>query len=350
MNFNLENLIRDNIKKMTAYSSARDEFNGPASVFLDANENSYGSPLSENYHRYPDPMQWKVKEKLSELKGIPLQNIFLGNGSDEAIDLLFRIFCEPAKDNVIICPPTYGMYKVCAELNDIETKEVNLTTEFQLDLVAIEKAINSFTKIIFICSPNNPSGNTIRRNDIETVLTNFSGIVVIDEAYIDYSENKSFINNLSAYANLVVLQTLSKAWGLAGLRLGMAFSSPFIIELLNKIKYPYNINTSSQLLILEALQNKNWVTEQCNKILFQKEFLRMELLKLPIVENVYPSDTNFLLVKMKQARNIYEFLISREIIVRDRSKFILCENCLRITIGTEYENKILIEELKSYKQ
>ena len=345
MEFNLDNLVRDNIKKMTAYSSARHEFTGNASIYLDANENSFGSPLPDDFNRYPDPMQTQVKEKLSKIKGVPPQNIFLGNGSDEAIDLLYRIFCEPGRDNVIIFPPTYGMYEVCAEINNVKVKKVNLTKEYQLDIEGIENAIDPFTKLIFICSPNNPTGNSINHTAIEIILNNFNGIVVIDEAYINYSKQRSFIAELTDYPNLVVMQTLSKAWGLAGLRLGMAFASLPIVELMNKVKYPYNINTATQLLALEALNNIDWVNEHIAATVTEREKLKTELLNLASTETVFLSDANFLLVKMKEARNIYEQLCSKGIIVRDRSKVILCEDCLRITIGTESENKKLIEAL-----
>lgn len=345
MEFNLDSLVRDNIKKMTPYSSARHEFSGKASVFLDANENSFGSPLPDNFNRYPDPLQIKVKEKLSQIKGVPSQNIFLGNGSDEAIDLLYRIFCEPGRDNVIIFPPTYGMYEVCAEMNDVKVKKVNLKKDYQLDIDTVETTIDPSTKLIFICSPNNPTGNSIDRNDIEIILNNFDGIVVIDEAYINYSKQKTFIAELTEYPNLVVMQTLSKAWGLAGLRLGMAFASQPIIELMNKVKYPYNINTATQLLALDALNNIDWVNEHITTTVLEREKLKNELLNLSNTEEVYPSDTNFLLVRMKEARKIYEQLSDKGIIVRDRSKVVLCDDCLRITIGTELENKILIEAL-----
>src|SRR6188768_3576694 len=342
MEFNLDSLVRDNIKKMTAYSSARHEFTGNASIYLDANENSFGSPLPDNFNRYPDPLQMQVKEKLSKIKGVPTQNIFLGNGSDEAIDLLFRIFCTPGRDNSIILPPTYGMYEVCAEMNDVKLKKVNLAKEYQLDIDAIANTIDPFTKLIFICSPNNPTGNSINRADVEIILNNFDGIVVIDEAYINYSKQRSFIAELTEYPNLVIMQTLSKAWGLAGLRLGMAFASQPIIELMNKVKYPYNINTATQLLALEALDNIDWVNEHIAITVIEREFLN-----LSFTENVYPSDANFLLAKMKNARNIYEQLCQKGIIVRDRSKVVLCEDSLRITIGTEEENKKLIEALNN---
>jgi histidinol-phosphate aminotransferase len=349
MEFNLDSLVRDNIKKMTAYSSARHEFTGNASIYLDANENSFGSPLPDNFNRYPDPLQMQVKEKLSKIKGISAQNIFLGNGSDEVIDLLYRIFCDPGRDNSIILPPTYGMYEVCAEMNDVKIKKVNLANDYQLDIDGIANAIDPFTKLIFICSPNNPTGNSIKRADVEIILNNFDGIVVIDEAYINYSKQRSFIAELTEYPNLVVMQTLSKAWGLAGLRLGMAFASQPIIELMNKVKYPYNINTATQLLVLEALDNINWVNEHIASTVIERENLKNDLLNLSFTEEVYPSDANFLLAKMKNARNVYEQLCQKGIIVRDRSKVILCDDCLRITIGTSEENKKLIEELSKLK-
>ncbi|MBK5270787.1 MAG: histidinol-phosphate transaminase [Bacteroidia bacterium] len=349
MEFSLESLVRENIKKMTAYSSARHEFSGAANIFLDANENSFGSPLPSNYNRYPDPLQAAVKEKISQIKGVPSKNIFLGNGSDEAIDLLFRIFCEPGKDNIIIFPPTYGMYEVCAEMNDIEIKKIPLTENFQLDLEAIEKNIDTYTKLIFICSPNNPTGNSINRNDVEVLLNNFEGLVVVDEAYINYAKQKTFIAELTEYPNLVVLQTLSKAWGLAGLRMGMAFAGAPIINYLNKVKYPYNINTASQQLALEALENIVTVNEWTKITVEQREWLNEELLKLSFTKTVYPSDANFILVKMEKAKNIYDYLSAKGIIVRDRSRVILCNDSLRITVGTPEENISLMNVLKSYK-
>lgn len=333
---------------MTPYSSARHEFSGAATIFLDANENSFGSPLPQNYNRYPDPLQLPLKEKISSIKGVPVQNIFLGNGSDEAIDLLFRIFCEPGKDNIIIFPPTYGMYEVCAEINNIEVKKILLTTSFQLDLDAIEASVNENTKLIFVCSPNNPTGNSINRTDIEVLLNNFNGIVVIDEAYINYARQKTFIPELTEYPNLVILQTLSKAWGLAGLRLGMAFAGQPLIDYMNKVKYPYNINSATQQLALEALGNISSVNNWTKRTVDQKEFLQAELLKLSITQTVYPSDANFILVRLKEAKKIYEYLSAKGIIVRDRSKVMLCDDCLRITIGTPEENKQLIEALKQY--
>ena len=263
--FKLDNILRKNIKELVPYSSARDEFKGEASIFLDANENSFGSPLDHSYNRYPDPLQLKVKKRLSEIKGVPVKNIFLGNGSDEAIDILFRAFCNPGVDNVITLPPTYGMYEVSANINDVEVRKIPLQTNYQLNMEAIAEAIDNHTKIIFICSPNNPTGNSIDRQDIETIIANFNGLVVIDEAYINYSIQKTFIQELTEYSNLVVLQTLSKAWGLAGLRIGMAFGSEEIIEIFNKVKPPYNINEASQELAFEALQHvdqvNNWIKE-----------------------------------------------------------------------------------------
>jgi histidinol-phosphate aminotransferase len=348
MEFNLDSLVRENIKKMTPYSSARHEFSGAATVFLDANENAFGSPLPVNYNRYPDPLQLPLKEKISQIKGVPSSNIFLGNGSDEAIDLLFRIFCEPGKDNVIIFPPTYGMYEVCAEINNVTVKKVPLTTDYQLDLEATEAAVDTNTKLIFVCSPNNPTGNSIERSDIEVLLNNFDGLVVIDEAYINYARQKTFITELTEYPNLVILQTLSKAWGLAGLRLGMAFAGQPVIDYMNRVKYPYNINTATQQLALEALSNISSVNNWTKTTVVQKDSLTEALLALTITEKVYPSDANFILVKMTDARRVYEFLSGRGIIVRDRSKIILCDDCLRITIGTPEENNQLLEALKKY--
>ena len=349
MSFDLNNILRENIKNLIPYSSARDEFKGEASVFLDANENSYGSPLDKQYNRYPDPLQWSVKKRLSEIKGVPPQNIFLGNGSDEAIDILFRAFCRPGIDNVITVPPTYGMYEVSANINDVQIKKVPLTPDYQLNLEGIAEAIDENTKLIFICSPNNPTANSIHREDIETVLANFPGLVIIDEAYINYSRQKTFIQELTEYSNLVILQTLSKAWGLAALRIGMAFASEEIIEVFNKVKPPYNINEASQQLALQALNNLEKVNEWIKETIVEREKLVASLLQLPFVVKVFPSDANFILAKTSDAKGIYNFLVERGIIVRDRSKVELCEGSLRITIGTPAENKILIETLTKYQ-
>ena len=347
--FDINNILRENIKNLTPYSSARDEFQGEASVYLDANENAYGSPLDENYNRYPDPLQYNVKKRLSEIKGVPPRNIFLGNGSDEAIDILVRAFCSPGVDNVILVPPTYGMYEVSANINDIHIKKVPLTEEFQLNIEGIAEAIDDHTKLIFVCSPNNPTGNSMNRDDVETLLANFKGIVVVDEAYINFSRQKTFIQELTEYANLVVLQTLSKAWGLAGLRVGMAFASEEIIEVMNKVKPPYNINDASQQLALKALQNIDQVNNWIKETLAQRDKLVLELKHYEFVIDIYPSDANFILVKTTDAKGIYNFLVQRGIIVRDRSKVTLCEGCLRITVGTPGENNILLEALKNYK-
>jgi len=347
--FDINNILRENIKNLTPYSSARDEFQGEASVYLDANENAFGSPLEQNYNRYPDPLQYDVKKRLSEIKGVPPRNIFLGNGSDEAIDILVRAFCNPGVDNVILVPPTYGMYEVSANINDIKIKKVPLTEEFQLNMEGIAEAIDANTKIIFVCSPNNPTGNSMNRDDVETLLANFNGIVVVDEAYINFSRQKTFIQELTEYANLVVLQTLSKAWGLAGLRVGMAFASEEIIEIMNKVKPPYNINDASQQLALKALENIDQVNGWIKETLVQRDKLVLELKDYGFVIDIYPSDANFILVKTTDPRGIYNFLVQQGIIVRDRSKVTLCEGCLRITVGTPEENNILLEALKNYK-
>ena len=348
--FNLQNILRKNIKDLIPYSSARDEFKGEASVFLDANENAYGSPLHTNYNRYPDPLQYEVKKRLSEIKGVPPRNIFLGNGSDEAIDILFRAFCNPGKDNVITVPPTYGMYEVSANINDVELRKINLMPDYQLNMEGIAEAIDENTKLIFICSPNNPTGNSINREDIETILANFNGLVVIDEAYINYSRQKTFIQELTEYSNLVVLQTLSKAWGLAGLRVGMAFASEEIIEVFNKVKPPYNMNEASQELALAALQNVDQVNNWIKETVAEREKLRVNLGQMPSVLTIYPSDANFILVKTDNPKEIYQFFVDRGIIVRDRSKVELCEGSLRITVGTPQENELLMEAFKSFEE
>lgn len=348
MSFDLNNLLRENIKKLVPYSSARDEFKGEARIFLDANENSYGSPLTKWYNRYPDPLQIKVKEKLSEIKGVPVENIFLGNGSDECIDVLQRAFCEPGVDNIIICPPTYGMYEVSANINNITIKKVPLRPNFQLDLAAIESAVDDNTKMIFLCSPNNPTGNSLLREDIEVVLNNYFGLVVIDEAYINFSRFRSFTQELKDYPNLVVMQTLSKAWGLAALRVGMSFASEEIIGIMNKIKPPYNINQASQDLVLQAMEEVDQVNFMIKDIVQQRDNLQATLLGLPVVQKIYPSDANFLLVKVINAKETYDYLLAQGIVVRDRSKVTLCEGCLRITIGTPHENETLVESLRTY--
>ncbi len=348
MNFDLNKITRENIKKLIPYSSARDEYSGTAKVFLDANENSLGSPLTKWYNRYPDPYQHKLKEAISKVKNVPADNIFLGNGSDECIDLMYRCFCEPKNDNVIICPPTYGMYEVSANINDVEVRKCLLLDDFQLDLIHLENTIDENTKLIWICSPNNPTGNSINRSDIEMVLNNFNGILVVDEAYINFSRQRSLLQELNDYPNLVVLQTFSKAWGLAALRLGMAFASQEIVALLNKIKPPYNINQATQEYALKALEEIGQVNDMIKELVAMRAALIKVFNKIPIVEKVYPSDANFILVKIKEAKKVYEFLLSKEIVVRDRSNVKLCEDCLRITIGTERENTLLVDALAEY--
>jgi histidinol-phosphate aminotransferase len=336
-------LVRKNIIDMKPYSSARDEFKGEAEIFLDANENPYPS----GYNRYPDPLQWKVKEKLATLKNVEPEQIFLGNGSDEAIDLIIRAFCEPYKNSILITDPTYGMYAVCAEVNAAPLIKVALTPDFDLDLDKLFSAITNDTSVIFFCSPNNPTGNLLSRDKILTVLERFQGIVAIDEAYIDFTNTESFTKLIPMYPNLIVLQTFSKAWGLAGLRLGMAFSSKEVINVLNKIKYPYNVNIQTQEIALDALLNIAKKEGSVGEIIAQRTELSKELIKLPITEHVYPSDANFLLVKVKDAPGTYGYLMDRKIIVRDRSKVTLCDNCIRITIGTPQENKDLIAALRN---
>ena len=345
----INSLQRENIKNLRPYSTARDEYKGQASVYLDANENSFGSPLPADYNRYPDPLQLDLKDAISKIKGVPIENTFLGNGSDEAIDLLYRAFCEPAKDNVIILPPTYGMYEVSANINNVEVRKINLLPNYQLDLDSIAEAIDANTKMIFICSPNNPTGNSIIRTDIETILTNFNGLVVIDEAYINFAKQRSFIKELTEYPNLVILQTFSKAWGLAALRLGMAFAGRPTIDILNKVKPPYNINQATQDLALAALQNINQVNEWIKLTVEERDKLSTDLLTIPVVKKVYPSDANFILAEVTDATGIYDFLVNQGIIVRDRSKVTLCEGCLRISIGTPAENQTLLTALKNYQ-
>ncbi|WP_295671256.1 histidinol-phosphate transaminase [uncultured Mucilaginibacter sp.] len=345
----LGGLLRENIKRLVPYSSARDEYQGEASVFLDANENAFGSPLEQSYNRYPDPLQIEVKKRLSAIKGVPIRNIFLGNGSDEAIDILYRSFCNPGVDNVILVPPTYGMYQVSANINDVAIRNVPLTADFQLNLEAIAEAIDKHTKMIFVCSPNNPTGNSINRADVETLLANFDGLVIVDEAYINFSRQRSFIQELTEFGNLVVLQTLSKAWGLAGLRVGMAFASEEIIEVMNKVKPPYNVNEASQQLALQALANIEQVNAWIKETLIQRDKLVLGLKDFEFLEDIYPSDANFILVKTTDPKGIYNFLVQQGIIVRDRSKVELCAGCLRITVGTPAENEILLNTLQNYK-
>ncbi len=341
---NINNLLRKNIQNLKPYSSARDEYSGDAMVFLDANEN----PFNEPYNRYPDPLQKELKQKISVLKNISANQIFLGNGSDEPIDLLIRAFCEPSIDNIITINPTYGMYQVAADTNNIEVIKVSLTEDFELDSKLILKAVNPNTKLVFLCSPNNPSGNSLNKEAMLEIIQNFEGIVIVDEAYIDFAPGKSLLPEIEKYPNLVILQTFSKAWGMAGIRLGMAFATLEIIQVLNKIKYPYNINILTQQKAIELLDNKEQVDIWVKKLVEEREKMAKYLAKLHFVTKIYPSDANFLLVTMTDARGIYNYLVENGIIVRDRSKIHLCDNSLRITIGTMDEDIVLLQALKDY--
>ncbi|HHP7241965.1 MAG TPA: histidinol-phosphate transaminase [Cyclobacteriaceae bacterium] len=344
---NIDELARPHLRSLIPYSSARSEYEGPAEIFLDANENALGSVVG-TYNRYPDPYQKKIKKKLSDIKSVLPNQIFIGNGSDEAIDLLIRTFCEPKKDNILIFPPTYGMYKVSAMINEVGVTSQPLTPEFELNTNELRNKSLNDVKLIFICSPNNPSGNRIPTETIKSILDNYNKIVVLDEAYIDFSNDESLIALIRGYNNLVILQTFSKAWGLAGLRMGMAYSNSEIINLLNKIKPPYNLNEPAQKIILEALNQKDRKEDMVKEIHQERTRLLQALQALNITQKVYPSDANFLLVKFNNAKKIFNYLINQSIIVRDRSNVILCENCLRITVGTNYENNKLIKALKRF--
>jgi histidinol-phosphate aminotransferase len=348
--FSISTLIRGNIRTLQPYSSARDEYCGAAAVFLDANENSLGNPLGNEYNRYPDPHQVLLKEAISQQKKIAIESIFLGNGSDECIDILYRCFCNPGKDNVIICPPTYGMYEVSANINDIEVRKVRLLENFQLNLKAVNNQVDASTKMIWICSPNNPTGNSINRKDIKQLLSDFKGLIVIDETYIDFASRPSFISEINNYANLVILQTLSKAWGLAALRLGIAFASAEIIAVLNKVKPPYNISGATQQLALDALRRTIKLHEHIKEMVRLRAILQYKLVKIKAVEQVYLSDANFLLVRVKDANKVYAYLLSKGIVVRNRASIILCGECLRITVGTRQENEILVNALLDYSK
>lgn len=340
----INELLRENIKNMQPYSCARDEFKGEASVYLDANENPYNGP----YNRYPDPLQWKVKEAISKVKNVPVENIFLGNGSDEPIDLLYRAFCEPRRDNVVAIEPTYGMYKVCAAVNDVEYRKVLLSEYFDIEAFKLIDSANLNTKIIWLCSPNNPTGNKLNADEILKVLQWFRGIVVVDEAYIDFSDSQSFSTYIAQYPNLVVLQTLSKAWGNAAIRLGMAFASVEVIEVLNKIKYPYNINILTQEHAKKVLANAAQTTQWVQAILTERTQLIDKLKELALVKHIYPTDANFVLVKVDNANIAYNWLVNKGIIVRNRSSVTLCGDCLRITVGTPAETAELIAALKDF--
>ena len=342
---NLERLVRPNIWSLAPYSSARDEYFGKeAHVFLDANENPYNAP----YNRYPDPLQRELKGLLEKVKGVPADMIFLGNGSDEAIDLPYRIFCEPGRDNVVAIAPTYGMYKVCADINDIEYREVLLDDDYQMQAEKLLAACDEHTKIIWICSPNNPTGNSLDRDEILKVIEAFQGIVIVDEAYIDFAQQKSLRQELPTHPNLIILQTMSKAWGSAAIRLGMAFASKEIIAIYNKVKYPYNVNMLTQQQAIEMLKDPYEVDKWVKILLAERSRLMQAFLELPICETIYKTDANFFLAKMTDAKAIYDYLVENGIIVRNRSRIQLCANCLRITIGTRTENNELLSALRQY--
>lgn len=342
---NIENLVRENIKQMKPYSSARDEYDNAtdAMIFIDANEN----PFQNEVNRYPDPQQRKVKQQLSKIKNIPIQNILLGNGSDEVLDLIFRVFCEPNKDNVLLLPPTYGMYEVLANINAIDVIKIELNNAFEPQVEKIIAAQNNNSKLLFICSPNNPTANSFNALKVEKLLKEFAGIVVIDEAYIDFSEQESWLSRLQEFPNLIVTQTLSKAYGLAGIRIGTCYASSKIIAILNSIKPPYNVNTLSQKIALKKLKNSKKISNQIKEILIQRSVLEKQLASITWVDTIYPSDANFLLVKVDDATKRYKQLIKKGIVVRNRTKQPLCTNCLRFSIGTATENSKLITTLKT---
>lgn len=343
----IKELVRPNIWSLAPYSSARNEYSGHvAHVFLDANENPFNGP----YNRYPDPLQESLKERLCEVKNVPAENIFLGNGSDEAIDLVYRCFCEPKKDNVVAICPTYGMYEVCANINDVEYRNVMLDENYQITAEKLLAACDANTKAIWICSPNNPTGNDIKNEEIEKVIENFDGIVIVDEAYIDFSKQKSFSRYInSETSNVIVLQTMSKAWGSAAIRLGMAFAKKEIIAIFNKVKYPYNVNMLTQEQAMKRLKDTQPV-EQWVNILLQERGRTIEAFsELPICEKIYPTDANFFLARVKDAQSTYDYLVEKGIIVRNRTRVSLCNNCLRVTIGTREENNELIGALRDMK-
>ena len=339
----LKELTRPNVWALKPYSSARDEYSGvEASVFLDANENPYNTPVN----RYPDPLQRELKALIAPLKGVREENIFLGNGSDEAIDLIFRAFCRPGVDNVVAIDPTYGMYKVCAEVNDVEYRTMLLDVYYQFKASALLSAIDENTKAIFVCSPNNPTGNSLCRKEMESLLNRFDGLVIVDEAYIDFSSEPSMLKDLNKYPNLIVLQTFSKAWGCAAIRLGMAFASPEIIAIFNKIKYPYNVNILTQQEAIKMLQHPEQIKAWVNTLLEERARVMEEFVKLPCCIRVFPTDANFFLTKVYEATQLYNYLVSEGIIVRNRTNVALCKDCLRITIGTKEENDALLEALR----
>ena len=339
----IESLVRANIAALSPYSTARDEYQGELGVFLDANE----SPYENGYNRYPDPHQKSLKARLSQIKGVEAKNIFVGNGSDEAIDLMFRVFCEPAEDNAVAIAPSYGMYKVSAAINNIEMREVQLGEDFSLPVEALLEACDEHTKLMFICSPNNPTGNSFPRKDILRLAEEFEGMLIVDEAYIDFAEAESLKSEIERYPNIVVLQTMSKAWAMAGLRLGLALADSRVVEIMSQVKYPYNINKAA-LQIVEQLLDEP-IDDKVAEIVEQRGVVAEKLAEMPFVNKVYPSDANFVLAKVDDADAIYEHLIADGIIVRNRNRVLGCEDCLRITIGTKEENEKLIKSLERYE-
>ena len=336
----IRELLRENIRTLAPYSTARDEYQGELGIYLDANEN----PYDNNYNRYPDPHQKNLKRRLAEIKGVPVEKIFIGNGSDEPIDLVFRLFCEPRRHNAVSIAPTYGMYKVAAAINDVQMREVQLEPGFTLDAEKLLAAADENTRLLFLCSPNTPSGNCFPKKEIEKVIRRFNGIVILDEAYIDFAGQPGFLSELDEYPNLVILQTLSKAWGMAGLRLGLAFAQPLIVDTLSRVKYPYNINVVTQKIVLEQLRKSP--DAQIAEIVSERGRVLEGLAKNPVIRKIHPTDANFVLVEVDEPRTIYDRLIGAGIIVRDRSRIKGCEGCLRITIGTPKENDRLLETLK----
>jgi histidinol-phosphate aminotransferase len=346
---NFENFILPHIWNLKPYSSARDEFKGKEGIFLDANENPLGSGVSENWNRYPDPLQLGIKEQLAAIKSCSTNQIFLGNGSDEAIDLLMRMTCQSGVHNIILCPPTYGMYEVSASINHIEQRKVSLSKNYQLDVEGILQTIDQNTRLLFLCSPNNPTGNKLKRSDIYTLIESFkTGFVVIDEAYIDFSDEPSFILELAKYPQVIVMQTLSKAYGLASLRLGMAFAHPTLIQLLNKIKPPYNIGGATQEIVFKALKNPSFKNDSVRLILAERTRLVDSLQNIPDIIQIYPSDANFILVHFKRATELFNYLIESQLITRNRSSVALCEDSIRITIGLSEENDKLVQLIKQF--
>ena len=342
----LKELTRPNIWDLKPYSSARDEYKGAeATVFLDANENPYNNP----FNRYPDPLQRDLKELLAPIKGVKSENIFLGNGSDEAIDLVYRAFCEPEKDNVVAIDPTYGMYKVCADVNNVDYRNVLLDENYQFSADKLLAATDERTKLIFLCSPNNPTGNDLLQSELEKVVNEFEGLVILDEAYNDFSDRPSYLSQLDKYPNLIILQTFSKAYGCAAIRLGMAFASKEIIDILNKIKYPYNVNLLTQQQAMSMLKDYSQVESWVKTLIEERAYLEKEFVALACTEKIYPSDANFFLAKVSDAKAIYNYLVAKGIIVRNRTSIALCKDCLRVTVGTREENNQLLETLKQYK-